>query len=61
VFVAYNWMSDVVNVILGGELYTSVILTWLKHHASHHDRSIICNVSAIQKGADISRCHLSGH
>ncbi|KAG2137321.1 hypothetical protein BD769DRAFT_315925 [Suillus cothurnatus] len=24
----------------------------------HRDRSVICHVSAIQKGADISRCHL---
>jgi hypothetical protein len=58
---AWCWMSDVVDVMLAGELYTSVVLTLLKHHASHHDRPITCHVSAIKKDADISRCHLSGH
>jgi hypothetical protein len=41
---ALSWVGDIVNVILGGELYTSVTLTWLKHHASHNDRSAICHV-----------------
>jgi hypothetical protein len=44
---ALDGMGDVVDVILGGELYTSVISTSLKHHASHHDRSATCHVSAI--------------
>jgi hypothetical protein len=49
-----DWMSEVVNVILGGELYNSVMSTQLKHHASHHDHSVTRHVPAIQKDADIS-------
>jgi len=57
----FNWVGNIVQVLLGGELYTSVVLTWLQRHASRHHHSITCHVSEIQKGADISRCHLSGH
>jgi hypothetical protein len=38
-----------------------MILTSLKNPASHHDRSVACHVSAIQRDADISRRHLSGY
>jgi hypothetical protein len=61
VFDTTNWTDEVVNAILGGELYTSTILTSLKNPASHHDRSVTCHVSAIQKDTDISRHHLCGH
>jgi len=54
-------MSDVLNIILGGGLYTFVVLTSLKHHESHHDCSVACYVSTIQKDAEISHCHLSDH
>jgi hypothetical protein len=61
VFDTTVWADEVVNTILGGELYTSMILTSLKHPASYHDRSVTCHVSAVQKDADISRRHLCGH
>jgi len=38
-----------------------VILTRPKRATSDHDRSITCHASAIQKGADLSCCCLSGH
>jgi hypothetical protein len=41
-------------------LEASAILTWLEHLASHHDHSVKCHSSTIQKDSDISRCHLPG-
>jgi hypothetical protein len=58
---ALNWTSEVVDVTLGGELFTSVILTRLQYHASHHDPSVTCHVSAIQGGTNIYYFHLSSH
>jgi hypothetical protein len=54
-----NWASFVVNLIVGGELFdcsASVILIWLKCRASHHGRSVICHVSAIQEDTCPSHC-----
>jgi hypothetical protein len=59
-----NWMIVVANFVLGGELLSwrisAVALTWLKYHASHHDHSLTCHVSAIQKDAYLSLCNLPG-
>jgi hypothetical protein len=57
---ALNWTSEVVDVTLGGELYTSVISARLQYHASHHDPSVTCHVSAIQGGTK-NHFHLSSH
>jgi len=33
-------------------------LHWLTDHASHHDGSVACHVSAIQKDAHLACCSL---
>jgi hypothetical protein len=53
-FVAINWTSVVVFVILGGERGNCGTSMLLKHHASRHDCPVTRNVSAIQKFVDIS-------
>jgi len=58
-------MTFAINIMLNGELLgcnlnTSVISTWLQHHASHHNRSFICHVSAIQKDVHLSHCNIHG-
>jgi hypothetical protein len=57
-YLVLNWTNVVVTAILGGELHSYNTFAWLTHHASHHDRAIICHVSAIHEGADISHRHL---
>jgi hypothetical protein len=53
------WAIFVLGIMIGGELFdchASVILTLLKYRASHHDRSVICHVSSIQKDTCSSHC-----
>jgi hypothetical protein len=62
-YTVWNWMRVVAFAMLCGELGTceiSMVLTWPKHTASHHDHSVICYVSTVQKDPDISDCHLPG-
>jgi hypothetical protein len=56
-----NLTNVVVAAMLGGELpscYSWVILTRLKHDASHNDFSVICHVSEILDDASLSCYYL---
>jgi len=54
----YNWGSVVANGIINGESLICSDIDITEYHPSHHDHSITCYVSELQKDAHLSHSNL---